>query len=287
MTKGDSAVAPTIEKSIKLRLILLLAAVAACAFAASSFVTWPLAVGVLLLAATGLVLSPAWSLGLGLTVALVAALLWSQGLFPGAAGPLDAPTVLWLLVAGLLPRLVCEVMGQARTAQQLVLEQGRLLGQQADLHAITGLPGPGLAQMFMTVLQAEYQRSGGQGAALAVWVKDLPVARQLYEPQEVALTLQRARDAVRSELRASDWLFQLRDDLFLVFANVGHEPDGHLIMARRVAGRVGRVNRISMQTQVMLVPPGMAFPVMLRQLLEETPPVTPAEPSPASLTPAP
>ncbi|MFC4425185.1 hypothetical protein [Deinococcus navajonensis] len=287
MTRGDFAVVPTIDKGIKLRLTLLLVVLAACAFMAGSFLVWPLGVG-LLLASAGLVLSPAWSLMSGLALAATGVGLWAQGLLPGVHGPLNAPEVLWLLAMGLLPRLVSEVMGQARIAQQLVVEQGRLLGQQADLHAVTGLPGPGLAQMFMTVLQAEYQRSGGQGAALAVWVKDLQVARQLYEPQEVALTLQRARDAVRSELRASDWLFQLRDDLFLVFANVGHEPDGHHIMARRVAARVGRVNRVTMQTQVMLVPPGMAFPVMLQQLLEDTPPVLGSVASePASLTTAP
>lgn len=288
MTKGDTAVAPTIEKGIKFRLILLLAVLTLCAFAAGSLLSWPLGVGLVLVAGAGLALSPAWSLALGLAVSLGTALLWSRELLPGTGGRLTIVEGLGLVVAALVPRLVSEVMGQARTAQHLVLEQGRLLGQQAELHPVTGLPGPGLAQMFMTVLQAEYQRSGGQGAALAVWIKDLPVARQLYEPQDVALMLQRARDAVRSELRASDWLFQLRDDLFLVFANVGHEPDGHLVMARRVAARVGRVHRVSMQTQVLLVPPGMAFPVMLQQLIEDTPPVVPAElAQPASVTPAP
>lgn len=261
----------TVEKSIKLRLLVLVVLLSSCAFVAGSVLGWPLGLGLLVAVGAGVLLSPGWSLALGLILGLVTAVAWQSGSLPVPESAAPGLNWLWLLGAALLPRLSSEVTHQARTAQYMIGQQAQLLSQQTELHAITELPGPGLAQMFVGVLQAEYQRSGGQGAAMAVRITDLSVARQLYDPAEVATTLRRARDAVRGELRASDWMFQLTDELFLVIANVGHEPDGHLSMARRVAAKVNRVHRITMQTQVMLLPNDMAFPAMLEHLLGKTP----------------
>ncbi|GGK16615.1 hypothetical protein GCM10008955_07520 [Deinococcus malanensis] len=276
----------TVEKSIKLRLLVLVALLGSCAFVAGSVLGWPLGLGLIVAAGAGVLLSPSWSLALGLVLAFVTAVAWQSGSLPVPEGA-SGTHWLWLIGAALLPRLGSEVAHQARGAQAMITQQAQLLTRQTELHPVTELPGPGLAQMFVGVLQAEYQRSGGQGAAMAVRITDLPVARQLYDPTEVATTLRRARDAVRGELRASDWMFQLTDELFLVIANVGHEPDGHLAMARRVAAKVNRVHRITMQTQVMLLPNDMAFPAMLDHLLGKTPFVPPADESVQTITTTP
>lgn len=267
----------TVEKSIRLPLLLLVILLSSCAFVAGAVLGWPLGLGLLVAVGAGALLSPSWSLALGLVLGIVTAAAWQSGTLQVSEAAAPGLNWLWLVGAAGLPRLSSEVAYQARTAQSMINQQAQLLTQQTELHAVTDLPGAGLAQMFVGVLQAEYQRSGGQGAAMAVRITDLPVARQLYGSDEVATTLRRARDAVRGELRASDWLFQLTDELFLVIANVGQEPDGHISMARRVAAKVNRVHRITMQTQVMVLPNNMAFPAMLDHLLSKTPFIPPAD----------
>lgn len=275
----------TLPGKIRPRLLLLLAVLGGGAAAAGSLTAWPAHLVLLLLSLAGAWLSAGWALLLGVGLAGVAALAW-QGALPGLAAPAwSAPAGgLWLLGLAVLPRLISELLRPVHVAQRQLAEQERLLQQQAELHPLTGLPGRGLAGMVLGMLQAEYHRSGGQGAAMAVTITDLHVARQVYDGEEVSNIIRRVHEALRGELRASDWIFQLTDDRFLVLANVGDEAQGHLVMAQRVAQRLARVQRVTLQTQVTLLPEGAELAPTLERLLSQPPlaaaPRPLSEPSP-------
>lgn len=137
-----------------------------------------------------------------------------------------------LFVLPWLPLAASNVTAQvAALSEQLRLHHA-LRAAEVEPNVHTGLPGLGIARLCFPAVRAAHARARHASGLVLLTCANLELIRELADEHEYRELLTKAAQAVRETLRGSDWLFHVRDDQFLVIADLGEQTDPAALLSR-------------------------------------------------------
>ncbi|UBV45002.1 hypothetical protein LAJ19_17900 (plasmid) [Deinococcus taeanensis] len=251
---------------------------------AALMLAWPasstLAALLVALTAAGPWLPWTWSWLAGVVVAG----LWTVTRLDAGAADLTTfgGAALLLLAAWTARQVILPAVG----AHRMLRAQGALLSGSSAEHPVTGLPNLALARLSHRMLRASYVRRGTAGTLLGVTVLNHEPLAAMLEPGELDAAQRRLSDQLLTQLRASDWVFHVQEDRFLVYAET--EPGHELALARRVAGQL-HVPRLEICVQINPLAETASFEEAMDTLFASAPVTAelPANGSPPTVPPQP